>query len=80
MIGHQQYIVQPSSLLEASQEDDTSGSTTSNSVISETALTHAPNLNEQTLREHGVSLSQAIQQVIIIIIIIIKHLNYLNLT
>ncbi|XP_074103071.1 RNA-binding protein fusilli isoform X2 [Cotesia typhae] len=62
VIGHQQYIVQPSSLLEASQEDDTSGSTTSNSVISETALTHAPNLNEQTLREHGISLSQAIQQ------------------
>ncbi|XP_057327455.1 RNA-binding protein fusilli isoform X2 [Microplitis mediator] len=63
VIGHQQYIVQPSSMLEANQqEEDTSESTTSNSVISETALTHAPSLNEQTLREHGVPLNQAIQQ------------------
>lgn len=35
----------------------------SSGVISEAALAHAPALTERTVREHGIPLEQAIQQV-----------------
>lgn len=38
----------------------------SSGVISEAALAHAPALTERTVREHGIPLEQAIQQVIFI--------------
>ena len=37
----------------------------SSGVISEAALAHAPALTERNLREHGISLEQAIEQVIV---------------
>lgn len=35
----------------------------SSGIISEAALAHAPALTERTVREHGIPLEQAIQQV-----------------
>ncbi|KAK0171395.1 hypothetical protein PV328_009133 [Microctonus aethiopoides] len=64
VMGHQQYIVKPSSL-DASQneENNSSGqSTTPTALISEAALLHAPFLTEEILREQGIPLNQAIQQ------------------
>ncbi|XP_034949442.1 RNA-binding protein fusilli isoform X2 [Chelonus insularis] len=61
--GHQQYIVQPSTLDNKQQEDENSGSTTTtNNIIGETALLHAPGLTAETLREHGIPLEQAIRK------------------
>ena len=37
----------------------------SSGVISEAALAHAPALTERNLREHGIPLEQAIEQVIV---------------
>lgn len=64
-MGHQQYIVKPSSLDSSQNEENNSSgqSTTPTALISEAALLHAPFLTEETLREQGISLNQAIQQV-----------------
>ena len=65
-MDRQQYIVRPMVM------DDTTANGTgsenpavagSSGVVSEAALTHAPTLTEQTLRERGIPLHQAIQQV-----------------
>lgn len=66
VMGQQQYIVQPWSMApNAKQTDDENNSTTAegSGVVSETALAHAPSLNEQVLKEQGIPLQKAIQQV-----------------
>lgn len=66
VMDRQQYIVRPMVM----DETTTNGSGSENpvvagssGVVSEAALAHAPTLTEQTLRERGIPLHQAIQQV-----------------
>ncbi|XP_051159802.1 RNA-binding protein fusilli isoform X3 [Leptopilina boulardi] len=65
VMDRQQYIVRPMVM----DETTTNGSGSENpvvagssGVVSEAALAHAPTLTEQTLRERGIPLHQAIQQ------------------
>lgn len=65
-MDRQQYIVRPMVMDETTT--NCSGSENpvvagSSGVMSEAALAHAPTLTEQTLRERGIPLHQAIQQV-----------------
>ncbi|XP_011303208.1 RNA-binding protein fusilli isoform X1 [Fopius arisanus] len=65
VMGQQQYIVQPWSMApNAKQTEDENNSTTAegSGVVSETALAHAPSLDEQVLKEQGIPLQTAIQQ------------------
>ena len=77
VIGRQQYIVRPMMMDESSTKNASStqslnsetGSENlviagSSGVVSDAALAHAPTLTEQTIREHGIPLRQAIQKVI----------------
>lgn len=66
VMDRQQYIVRPMVM----DETTTNGSGSENpavagssGVVSEAALEHAPTLTEETLRERGIPLHQAIQQV-----------------
>lgn len=69
MLGRQQYIVRPMVMDESCTPgtgSDNPAVAGSSGVISEAALAHAPALTERTVREHGIPLEQAIQQVIFI--------------
>lgn len=67
-MGKQQYVVKPMTM-----EEDSNGNIGSDSsvvagsigVLSEAALTHAPALTEETLKNEGVPLERAIKQVIL---------------
>ncbi|XP_024938562.1 RNA-binding protein fusilli isoform X3 [Cephus cinctus] len=65
VMGYQQYIVRPM-VMDGGAAGGTGSENPvvpgSSGVISEAALVHAPALTEQTLREHGIPLHQAIQQ------------------
>lgn len=66
MLGRQQYIVRPMVMDESCTPgtgSDNPAVAGSSGVISEAALAHAPALTERTVREHGIPLEQAIQQV-----------------
>lgn len=68
VMGHQQFIVHPSSLDGTEQEDDTAATTTTtttttNNVADETPFSHVSGLTEQILRQQGIPLNQAIQEV-----------------
>lgn len=65
-MGRQQYIVKPMVMEEESNGNggsDNPAVAGSSGVVSEAALGHAPALTEEFLREHGIPLQQAIQQV-----------------
>lgn len=69
MLGRQQYIVRPMVMDESCTPgtgSDNPAVAGSSGVISESALDHAPALTEKTVREHGIPLDQAIQQVLAI--------------
>lgn len=66
MLGRQQYIVRPMVMDESCTPgtgSDNPAVAGSSGIISEAALAHAPALTERTVREHGIPLEQAIQQV-----------------
>lgn len=69
-MGRQQYIVKPMAMEEAESNGSTGSDNPavagSSDGVSQAALAHAPTLTEQTLREHGIPLHQAIQQVSLI--------------
>ncbi|XP_032455398.1 RNA-binding protein fusilli isoform X2 [Nasonia vitripennis] len=66
VMGRQQYIVKPMAMEEAESNGSTGSDNPavagSSGGVSQAALVHAPTLTEQTLREHGIPLHQAIQQ------------------
>lgn len=68
MLGRQQYIVRPMVMDESCTPgtgSDNPAVAGSSGVISEAAIAHAPTLTERTVREHGIPLEQAIEQVIV---------------
>lgn len=69
VLGRQQFIVRPMVMDESCTPgtgSDNPAIAGSSEVISETALAHAPVLTEKTVREQGISLEQATQEVITI--------------
>ncbi|KAJ8673368.1 hypothetical protein QAD02_004630, partial [Eretmocerus hayati] len=64
VMGRQQYIVKPMVMEESNGNSgsDNPAVAGSSGVVSEAALAHAPALTEETLKEHGIPLHQAIQQ------------------
>ncbi|XP_044008245.1 RNA-binding protein fusilli isoform X3 [Aphidius gifuensis] len=63
VMGHQQYIVKPSSMDEKKKaEDENSVPAGASGTIGEDALAHAPELTEEVVKEKGIPLQQAIQQ------------------
>ena len=65
-MDRQQYIVRPMVMDETTENGTGSENPAvagSSGVVSEAAIAHAPALTEQTLRERGIPLHQAIQQV-----------------
>ena len=64
VMGFQQYVVKPAAMDRgADSGENTAIPAGSSGVISETALAHAPALTEQLIRDTGVPLEEAIQQV-----------------
>lgn len=67
MLGRQQYIVRPMVMDESCTPgtgSDNPAVAGSSGYICEAAVSHAPALTEKTVREHGIPLEQAIEQVI----------------
>lgn len=63
-MGWQQYVVKPAAMDRGAEGADNNAIPAGSSgVLSETALTHAPALTEQFIRENGIPLEQAIRQV-----------------
>jgi len=72
VLSKQQYIVRPMVM----EENCTPGTGSDNpaiagssGIVSEAALAHAPALTERNLREYGISLQQALKQVLIMLAI-----------
>ncbi|XP_032666415.1 RNA-binding protein fusilli isoform X1 [Odontomachus brunneus] len=65
VLGRQQYIVRPMVMEDSCTPgtgSDNPAVAGSSGIISDAALAHAPALTERNLREHGISLQQAIEQ------------------
>lgn len=64
-MGQQQYIVQPSSMDEKQAEDENTVPAGASGTIGEAALAHAPGLDEEVVKEKGIPLQKAIQEVLV---------------
>lgn len=70
VLGRQQYIVRPMVMEDSCTPgtgSDNPAVAGSSGIISDAALAHAPALTERNLREHGISLQQAIEQVFVVL-------------